>query len=742
MKKIKALLIILLFVVAGVLIYFNVNNLNLIYDDYLLVDDFSVLRPIFTEQHYVSSNDPPRCEVYSGGWSWLTCDNNGFYCEAECHTDFGRCNPGARHCWDDKYYISEINNYAEVSSHTNGIIALSASGNNNNAILKLKQNIKNYNLRIKFRLSVGTRSDSSCGETIIMGFSGDNISNSFGSHQFLSKSLGTIQHGQDEIADYLVEIEKNPIDEDIFIVTVNGDSETATSFTYTNDEAYLIFQASGGWCGGTVIVDYIKYKPYNSCDTDNNEVWVTDSFGEGSVFDIHSLTYEPTKFCPLDYPAVVRDYREQGVRSDSIGTITQGLVTGQSYTVPQYQSYEIRYATKYQEGIVDRCELGEVYDTTTNQCVQKVFEQNYIIKDCNTNPEICPAPNTCELRNNAYVCVTTENVVIERNCLSNPEICDETYGEYCDTARLGYPVCVRTKEVIKIINEKEYIIVGETQTTFENAVWIGDKFFNSDRPSYSCDKSEDWNVPQPEKSCWVTTANFNDKSYSFNPDSNLDINKYMDLTLSLSAHYDHEDDEVDSYKNTFILNLKNRDGIKLSVTPRTLNDYYVIKDSKKQFCFTLNNDLGLNFNVDRAGYLLTKTTDLITTQSRDFINKEIKVGVNEYCIDVDTNMYGEVIYTVLPYIKINNKIFFDDEQITRNYNVVDKVPEEKNITIIETSDCRESGCSIGECSLLNNNWVCYKQYDNIVNKVPTYIYVIGGVLLMIIIFLIIVRRKK
>jgi len=44
---------------------------------------------------------------------------------------------------------------------------------------------------------------------------------------------------------------------------------------------------SGGEAGGWTKLSYIKSRAYFSCEVNNNEIVISDRFGEGSTFDIH-----------------------------------------------------------------------------------------------------------------------------------------------------------------------------------------------------------------------------------------------------------------------------------------------------------------------------------------------------------------------------------------------------------------------------------------------------------------------
>lgn len=647
------------------------TQMTAFYDGYLIEDDFSIVSPAL-------SGERRDCQTTISGTI-------------------------TTHLCQDSNWITHTTGSGNTYYENNKLIIYGSaqSGSSGSAQATYRPNLKNKDIKTQF-LVRGT----------------GNIYVTFG-----DINVGTFAPSSSE---YVVELIKDVTDENKFAVLVN--SNPVKDIVIESNIAMLSFYAPE--TGIIIELRYIKSKPYFSCQVDNDEVVVRDRFAEGSTFDIHDLTYEPTKFCPEDYPAVVRDFRERGVKADIRGTITQNLTTGKSYTVPVNQAYEINYITKYKDGMGERCNpLTDVYDTSKKICVKKIDEQDYIIRDCGTNPEVCPTPNTCEKRDGIYVCVTTDERVLKQDCNTNKNMCDENYGEVCELKNNNY-VCVRTKEIIELYRTKEFIQIGKNQKFFENNLIIGDKDIKSTKPSYSCDTSQNYNSPNPKSDCWKSSVSYAGKNIEMLNDGVINLDDcFPQLKLVTNAHYDSDMGEVDSFTNNIIIDI-NFDCI--SSNPIAKTDYYVIKDSKKQLCFNLNNRIA-NFDQSQSGFSIIKTTDLVTTQNALMMEKAINIGDNKACFDVDTSMYGEVTYQILPYFKLGNDIFFDDERIIYNYNIVDKVPEESVKIVVQEK-------IVNAEKVVESEELSGKELSS--EKSYVMYYIIGSIVAVLLIILLIFILKK
>ncbi len=558
-----------------------------LWDDYLIEDDFMIESQAFQKPFH----DNPSCDYTAGTTSSWDCDDGTWATRGICN------NLGC----------------SEAEIKGNDLI-LQGSSSGGDATATYKANLKNKD--IKFRVELQSN--------------GGGVN--FGSHNVLSGNSGF----------HLIELIKDVVDEDKFLVLDNG--EAVKEIIVSDSEANLEFYCNkkdGGYGGpsGYIKVDWIKSKPYFSCEVSNNEVVISDFFGEGSTYDIHDLTYEATKFCPVDYPAVVRDYSEIGIKSDVRGSIIEGLTKGKSFTVPSMQSHEIRYITTYKDDMGVRCEINEVYDTQLKECVSKIFEQDYIIQMATSCDQVT---------------------------------CNEEYSEYCEM-RDDVPVCVRPYKVVEKVRDKIIIKVGSDQHSFENEAVIGNKQITTSIPEFTCNPGgEDHNAPFPDKDCWNVDVNYDGESYEMKEGDKVDLNDYLNLELkSITAHYEYDLGKVDSYSNLMILTI-DFDGVTSKIID---SNYYVVKDSSREMCFDIENKLGVDFSKDQSGYSILQTVDLQNIQKpREIREKDIPGGKTQFCIPIDTEIYGISFFEINPYFKIDDELFFDDEEIVYNYEVVDEIP--------------------------------------------------------------------
>lgn len=595
----------------------------------------------------------------------------------------------------------------ERVAYSSNEVSLSGVWGGRGAMTQYNVNLKNKDIKTKVRVSGGiTGSDCKMSGSLAIGLNGDMVG--------VSSGYSTIE--------FTIEFIKDVIDKNKFVVLVNG--EPKKEIIIQGETAYISYVQSGqGVCGSTGEISsaiiYLKSKPYFSCQTDNNEVWISDSFGEGSTFDIHSLTYEPTKFCPQDYPAVVRDYRERGIKADTRGTITEQLTRGEKFTVPAFQAYEIRYATTYKEEMGERCLLGYVYDTKLKKCIQKVFEQDYIIKDCHSEgcPDssyICRDNGVCEKYTEKIInlncqelgcpsgyiclpegyCVRTLIEQVKPTCIDIT--CDVKYNEYCEM-RGDFPICVRPYKITEVIRDRIIIQVGKNQKSFSDSLTIGYKTITAS--GLSADTTCIANSVNNNPECFASSITFDGKTYSLKYNEEVSINDYFKVKSYSGGRYQTDEGKIDIINYNFVLTISNFDFLKTEPIRGDAFDYYVIKDSSREMCFNLIDNLGA-FTQEQAGYSLKKTTDLVTMETRTMEAKAIQKGSQKFCLPIDSARYGELFYVINPYIKLGDEIFFDDEQLTYNYKIVDKIPI--NETIIYKEGCtKDSDCgSTMKC--LNN----------------------------------------
>ena len=295
------------------LLTFSLFSISPLVDDYLIEDDFIIKSKAISSNNYLSNGCLAKC-------------SNGNICSKE---NINNCCHGPNFitgyiCEDDKWKIDMSSTKIYTS---NAYIIDNKLLLTNNVKALYKKNLKNRDVKIKVS---------------VMGAGYNTI-------YFGGKAIFNYEPECGATKSFLIEIIKDVTDENKFYVVTNGEYKGEVNIE--KEEARIEFSRSYGarWCGkkfqrgGAMYVHYIKSRPYFSCTIKSDEVVVRDKFSSGSTFGIDDLTYEPIKFCPLDYPAIVRSFKESGAKADIMGTITWNLAHGKVFTVPEGKVYEIMY---------------------------------------------------------------------------------------------------------------------------------------------------------------------------------------------------------------------------------------------------------------------------------------------------------------------------------------------------------------------------------------------------------------
>ena len=545
----------------------------------------------------------------------------------------------------------------------------------------------------------------------------------------------------------LVELEKSILNENLYYIKVNGRIVRNVSIIkpsylrFTQDScSYVDNNGYTQYGGSMTIYSPLKSRLFFSCELKENEVFVKQTFGPGVSFTIQDLTFWPnvTKFCLDSYPAVLRNVTA-GARADLRGEITKALASGETITVPLGTYLEITYATFYQVGIDDVCSPGEVYDLETKTCSQFLSDR---------------PPEYIMIREHEYITIGsnqhyfTDKVIFgdERIISLEPEfVCNPRELENSPGDCYANP---------------SYCQSNEECTDVSGVFYCRDK-----EPS-------DWNAPFPQDICWQGKVRHQKAAYPYNSinswdnwvtGTSKDLNQYLNLALYISAHYESDIVDVESYTNSFVLTLKNRDFIQLNEIKENELAYWVIKGSGRQLCFDVTNNL-VNWNGAQAGYYLKKNTRLVQTEETEWLPMAINKVQERVCFGIDDSMYNEITYEIVPYFYIGDEMFFDDERLVYNYNIVDEIPLNQTViyqdrdcrdvgykcpanyecnqgtglcvgSIIKdcttegcasgeicnavtgvcekeiVKDCRATGCAYGTCTGLNGNFVCLQETD-------------------------------
>lgn len=404
---------------------------------------------------------------------------------------------------------------------------------------------------------------------------------------------------------------------DLNMIDVYWQGEFYGRFNLSNipkEQAFLIIDSATSYDSYVRIINP-RFKYPFGCEVENDEVVIRDRYLGASTINIHSLTYEPVKFCLDSYPAVLRSFEAQGVQADIKGEITRALARGEDINIPENTELSIHYIADYKEGMTERCPIDSAYDIKTKICVKVISEAPDIIEIIREKEFVNVSKNQMLFINYA--------TIGDRKISSTPM---EYLCGYSATAPNPRSDCWRTS----VSYEGGYQL-------------LSDVFIDNEEKDL--------------------TKNFRLKFYA---------KGYYN-----EGGYENGERILPSIKNEqrqFLLTIKDFSDIKL--TPITSNiSIYVNLHNKSSMEFYIENNLA-NFNENQAGFLVKTTKDLVFSEQVIRFPKSLPLGKNKISLDVDTSQLGGIIYTVHPYFMVNNEIFTDDDVLKYNFNIVFKTPSQ------------------------------------------------------------------
>lgn len=564
-KKKRTWLIISLFslliIVALFAGYFSIQQTAL-FDDYTIEEDFKILSPVLAT---IGSN----CNVDSS-----VCEDTRWRIDESINY------PGRR------FYVSEEN-----------LILTAIDGDRNKVTFKV--DLKGRD--VKFRIFGGESSK-------INDFYSEN--NVYFGDSLIFQKKGTFMNGE-----FFVEILIDPLDKTLYHVNINGE-ENVKTVKIISEKAFLVFETymKDGFAGtSSITIDYIKSKPYFSCEITSDEIVFTDRYVSGTKIkyvksendpsDVIGLTHKPLKLCPKENPVKFRSIKEGAERADTLGVTFDKLIHNEIITVPPDELMEVRYIVDFKEGMSqDNCGIDGYY--------------------------------------------------------SYPEGCKKIVFEKTD--------------IIQFTESKEFIIVGKNELVFQDSIQVFDKVISLGSPQFSCENEEV--KTSYASNCLSSSVNYDGKTYVFNDNQVIDLDTFFNLKWTPSVTY--KDGNINTYMNRAILGLKNRDMLKIEFTQDKPIDYFVIFGSNREFTFTINNQYG---DIDNSGIILTTNRLLLEKQTTESISIPFKKGITTYTVKIPSDSYGGVQFIATPYFYIGNEIFYDDERISKNYEVVAAIPSETTI---------------------------------------------------------------
>lgn len=392
-------------------------------------------------------------------------------------------------------------------------------------------------------------------------------------------------------------------------------------YTITGDKQLSISATGQGY----VRVKDVRFKPIFSCEVENDEVVVRDSFNEGNTFNIHSLTYEPVKFCVDSYPAVIRDFGEERVAGDIHGDITRKIARGESVTVGDNQAIYFHYIADYVPGMGDPCGIAEVYDADKGECVTLIEEAKDIVVLVRDVIEV-------EVAQQERLFTGEEAV---RSEVIDPKPCDQY---------LSRPLIVN----------------------------VGNQVLEVGAPEFVCAHKETVYVsPDPESSCWKGRIKYDGDLFDAVYGEKVAVSDCVSVTYLPMARYDGGDDMrcVDDRHTVVKALVEIKMDECLDLMPKK-NEYFTYFGKRTTAKYEVDNRIGAQFSD--AGVMQRMTRDLLFSQEMVRVPFLLKEGLSVQSIDVDPSEYGEIFYQVAPYVVVDGQTYSSNKQLIYNFKVVDE----------------------------------------------------------------------
>lgn len=151
---------------------------------------------------------------------------------------------------------------------------------------------------------------------------------------------------------------------------------------------------------GTVSINYLKTRPFFSCEVLEGQVLVRKEFGSG-ILTYDKLKPKPERFCK-DFPVLIQEVGT-GITSDKRGDlVTQIANNVVPIIIPEGKTYVFSYIARYQEGM-PQCKIGEFINLNTNKCEQYAVEKEEVITPINQVNKQNVGKNEVTFTNNGYI---------------------------------------------------------------------------------------------------------------------------------------------------------------------------------------------------------------------------------------------------------------------------------------------------------------------------------------------------
>ena len=227
-------------------------------------------------------------------------------------------------------------------------------------------------------------------------------------------------------------------------------------------------------------------------------------------------------------------------------------------------------------------------------------------------------------------------------------------------------------DFVELVDIKKHEIVGLNNVLFQDNIKIGNNALMASSPQYSCQNiNEKADAPNPQPTCWNSIISYKNEQKNINAKETIVLDEYFLLYYNPTAHY--ENGIVQPYVNNFELILQNRDILSIDIPLReaTEEQYFVLFKANSPLVFEIDNKYSA---FDNAGVRIIERKQLIQQEKIKTIEFPIMSGKQQYSFPIDASEYGIVEYEITLYFKINNVIFYDDETVIKNVEIVDTIP--------------------------------------------------------------------
>ena len=201
---------------------------------------------------------------------------------------------------------------------------------------------------------------------------------------------------------------------------------------------------------------------------------------------------------------------------------------------------------------------------------------------------------------------------------------------------------------------------------------IGDVEFTPQRPTFSCDLTEDgYRYPEPDISCWSVPVSYDGDMLSLQPGESTRLSEIMSVTPEIEDLHVMPGKRDTNYEVVFTFNVSAN---ALSARLRSPQEQIAL-DKELSALLTVQNRLP-DFSDDQAGVWVRYSHGMLPRGEKLHVKTmSFDHGENSYQVPLDTSELGKVDVAVQPFVKIqaDSEITIYGKRKTGEYEV--ELPE-------------------------------------------------------------------